>query len=142
MSRKNDILFSCFINNNIWNLKLLNYRDFCISLYSLSCVPSYYLFCLSPLPNSIYLMLTTLLCSRSRFRPVGLCHVRLQSGSDWPQMEKNPGLFRIIFQYILARSRAKMYWNWSWKIPDLYHLGLIWPNLRLTLTALNHYTYV
>ena len=51
----------------------------------------------------------------------------------------NPGLFQIRFQYILAHCWYFWYWYliwkscaksteiWSEKVPDLSHLGAIWP---------------
>ena len=34
-------------------------------------------------------------------------------------------------------QQAKMYWNWSLKVPDLSHLRPIWANLESTLTSLD-----
>ena len=55
------------------------------------------------------------------------CRTRLDSGlpvlaPKWVKLSqngKNPGLFQIRFQYILAR-RAKMYWNMIWKSPGYF----------------------
>ena len=35
---------------------------------------------------------------------------------------------KYYFNYCL-QCQAKIYWNWSYKVPDLSHMGPIWPNL-------------